>query len=122
MNGCHTGPRLPSRSPVIGLATATALTAPRALCASAAAGQPGVGKTCLVYRYLYNTFGETISVRSRAPSERPRPRPAAARAEPGADATRPGWLAGRGAVRGHNASPPRPPAADHRRLVRDEKD
>merc|ERR1711998_141073 len=24
-------------------------------------GQPGVGKTCLVYRYLYNTFGETIS-------------------------------------------------------------
>ena len=25
------------------------------------AGQPGVGKTCLVYRYLYNTFGETIS-------------------------------------------------------------
>ena len=26
-------------------------------------GQPGVGKTCLVYRYLYNTFGETISVR-----------------------------------------------------------
>lgn len=27
------------------------------------AGQPGVGKTCLVYRYLYNTFGETISVR-----------------------------------------------------------
>ena len=25
-------------------------------------GQPGVGKTCLVYRYLYNTFGETISV------------------------------------------------------------
>jgi GTPase SAR1 family protein len=31
-------------------------------------GQPGVGKTCLVYRYLYNTFGETISVRRRAPS------------------------------------------------------
>ena len=29
------------------------------------AGQPGVGKTCLVYRYLYNTFGETISVRAR---------------------------------------------------------
>lgn len=29
----------------------------------ARAGQPGVGKTCLVYRYLYNTFGETISVR-----------------------------------------------------------
>ena len=28
-------------------------------------GQPGVGKTCLVYRYLYNTFGETISVRRR---------------------------------------------------------
>ena len=27
-------------------------------------GQPGVGKTCLVYRYLYNTFGETISVRT----------------------------------------------------------
>ena len=27
-------------------------------------GQPGVGKTCLVYRYLYNTFGETISVRA----------------------------------------------------------
>ena len=25
-------------------------------------GHPGVGKTCLVYRYLYNTFGETISV------------------------------------------------------------
>jgi len=24
-------------------------------------GQPGVGKTCLVYRYLYNTFGDTIS-------------------------------------------------------------
>lgn len=24
-------------------------------------GQPGVGKTCLVYRFLYNTFGETIS-------------------------------------------------------------
>lgn len=24
-------------------------------------GQPGVGKTCLVYRYLYDTFGETIS-------------------------------------------------------------
>lgn len=31
------------------------------------AGQPGVGKTCLVYRYLYNTFGETISVRARLP-------------------------------------------------------
>lgn len=30
------------------------------------AGQPGVGKTCLVYRYLYNTFGETISVRARS--------------------------------------------------------
>jgi GTPase SAR1 family protein len=29
-------------------------------------GQPGVGKTCLVYRYLYNTFGETISVRRLA--------------------------------------------------------
>ena len=28
-------------------------------------GQPGVGKTCLVYRYLYNTFGETISVRAQ---------------------------------------------------------
>jgi len=24
-------------------------------------GQPSVGKTCLVYRYLYNTFGETIA-------------------------------------------------------------
>ena len=24
-------------------------------------GQPGVGKTCLVYRFLHNTFGETIS-------------------------------------------------------------
>ena len=24
-------------------------------------GQPGVGKTCLVYRYMYNAFGETIS-------------------------------------------------------------
>ena len=31
------------------------------------AGQPGVGKTCLVYRYLYNTFGETISARPRLP-------------------------------------------------------
>ena len=29
-------------------------------------GQPGVGKTCLVYRYLYNTFGETISVCTHA--------------------------------------------------------
>ena len=28
---------------------------------SVSSGQPGVGKTCLVYRYLYNTFGETIS-------------------------------------------------------------
>ena len=38
---------------------------PRSLTVGAApwraAGQPGVGKTCLVYRYLYNTFGETIS-------------------------------------------------------------
>ncbi len=24
-------------------------------------GQPNVGKTCLVYRYLYNSYGETIS-------------------------------------------------------------
>ena len=31
------------------------------LFASLFTGQPGVGKTCLVYRYLYNTFGETIS-------------------------------------------------------------
>ena len=30
-------------------------------------GQPGVGKTCLVYRYLYNTFGETISTVSVQP-------------------------------------------------------
>lgn len=30
-------------------------------------GQPGVGKTCLVYRYLYNTFGETISVSIEPP-------------------------------------------------------
>ena len=43
------------------------------------AGQPGVGKTCLVYRYLYNTFGETISARPRLP---PRLTPAAARAAP----------------------------------------
>ena len=42
-------------------------------------GQPGVGKTCLVYRYLYNTFGETISARPRLP---PRLTPAAARAAP----------------------------------------
>ena len=25
-------------------------------------GQPGVGKTCLVYRYLYNTFGRRAAV------------------------------------------------------------
>ena len=40
------------------------LKPPSVLCC---AGQPGVGKTCLVYRYLYNTFGETISVRARLP-------------------------------------------------------
>ena len=33
-------------------------------------GQPGVGKTCLVYRYLYNTFGETISVHRPSPARR----------------------------------------------------
>ena len=37
---------------------------PAARILSALSGQPGVGKTCLVYRYLYNTFGETISVRA----------------------------------------------------------
>ena len=40
------------------------------------AGQPGVGKTCLVYRYLYNTFGETISVRrAQLETRRQQPRP-----------------------------------------------
>lgn len=33
-----------------------------------------MGKTCLVYRYLYNTFGETISVRRRARGRRERAR------------------------------------------------
>ena len=39
----------------------TAAEHPPFLAALRPAGQPGVGKTCLVYRYLYNTFGETIS-------------------------------------------------------------
>ena len=52
---------------------------PPALMPLLCAGQPGVGKTCLVYRYLYNTFGETISARPRLP---PRLTPAAARAAP----------------------------------------
>ena len=77
------------------------------------AGQPGVGKTCLVYRYLYNTFGETISVRARlpprlTPSQRAAPcHPAAARPLVACP------LSSAPVVTGH--------LADHRGVVRNEE-